>query len=272
MSNPCLSSVPLLRRLLPTSLASRPARIPQLKRTYFSIYHPDPPQFPPAQDQILSAAFGRVPQYGFSEEALQLGARDAGYLDVTVQLFPGGVFDLIKYHLVTQRLALKDNVQFPESGKLSLGSKVRTLTMTRLRANKDIIHQWQGVRFTRSSHRQANTNSCIQALGYMSLLGNIPASLKELNALSDEIWYLAGDTAVDFSWYTKRASLAAVYASSEMFMTTDTSKDFVHTEEFLDRRLKDVQMVGRNMGGIGQYVGFWAVNSVNLARSWGMKV
>jgi ubiquinone biosynthesis protein COQ9 len=106
----------------------------------------------------------------------------------------------------------------------------------------------------------------------MSLLENIPASLRELNALSDEIWYLAGDTAVDFSWYTKRASLAAVYASSEMFMTTDTSKDFAATEEFLDRRLRDAQTVGGSVGGLSQYAGFWASNGVNLARSWGMRV
>lgn len=112
----------------------------------------------------------------------------------------------------------------------------------------------------------------LQALGHMSLLGNIPASLAELNNLSDEIWYLAGDTAVDFSWYTKRASLAAVYASSELFMTTDKSSNFAATEEFLDRRLKDVQKVGGAVGGFSSYVGFWAGNSVNLARSWGMKV
>jgi ubiquinone biosynthesis protein COQ9 len=106
----------------------------------------------------------------------------------------------------------------------------------------------------------------------MSLLENIPASLKELHALSDEIWYLAGDTAVDFSWYTKRASLAAVYASSEMFMTADTSKHFSATEEFLDRRLKDAQIIGGAVGGFSQYAGFWAGNSLNLARSWGMRV
>jgi ubiquinone biosynthesis protein COQ9 len=106
----------------------------------------------------------------------------------------------------------------------------------------------------------------------MSLLENISPSLKELSALSDEIWYLAGDTAVDFSWYTKRASLAAVYASSEMFMTTDTSNDLSATEEFLNRRLKDAQIVGGTVGGFTQFVGFWAGNSVNLARSWGMRV
>jgi ubiquinone biosynthesis protein COQ9 len=106
----------------------------------------------------------------------------------------------------------------------------------------------------------------------MSLLENIPASLKELNALSDEIWYLAGDTTVDFSWYTKRASLAAIYASSELFMTTDKSKDFAATEEFVERRLEDVQNIGGTIGGLGQYIGFWAGSSVNLARSWGMRV
>lgn len=114
-------------------------------RTYFSIYHPDPRPFPPTQERILSAALARVPQYGFTEDALILGAKDAGYLDVTVQIFPRGVFDLINYHLVTTRLALKDTVQFPSAANLGLTSKVKSLAMARLRANKDIIHQWQGV-------------------------------------------------------------------------------------------------------------------------------
>ena len=235
-----------------TSLSTRQRQ--PWSRPYYSQYHPESPPFPPAQETILSAALKRIPEHGFTERALTSGAKDVGYLDVSVQLFPRGVFDLILYHLVTQRLALKDNVQFPEDVKLSVERKVKTLAMARLRANKGIIHHWQG------------------ALGYMSLLGNIPASLKELNALSDEIWYLSGDTTVDFSWYTKRASLSAIYASSEMFMTTDASNEFTLTEEFLDRRLEDVQKVGGSVGGFGQYVGFWAKNSANLARSWGIKV
>lgn len=125
---------------LASSLPSR-----QLKRSYFSVHHPDPPPFPKTQRQILSAAYDRVPDHGFTSKALTLGAQDAGYLDVTVQLFPRGVFELINYHLVTQRLALKDNVQFPEGARLGLGAKVRTLAMARLRANAAIIHQWQGV-------------------------------------------------------------------------------------------------------------------------------
>lgn len=112
----------------------------------------------------------------------------------------------------------------------------------------------------------------LQALAHMSLLENIPASLRELHALSDEIWYLAGDTSVDTSWYTKRASLAAIYASLELFTTTDSSDNYAATEEFLDRRLEDVQKAGGAITGLSQFVGFWAGNSLSLARSWGLRV
>jgi ubiquinone biosynthesis protein COQ9 len=244
------------RRLIVKSLTSSSIRHPLQTslRTYYSEHHPEPPPFPEIQETILSSALKRVPEHGFTPKALTLGAQDAGYLEVSVQLFPRGVYDLINYHLVTQRLALKNNVQFDPNTKLGLGRKIKILTMERLKANKDIIHCWQG------------------ALGHMSLLGNIPASLEELNALTDEIWYLAGDTSVDFSWYSKRASLAGVYASSEMFMTTDKSADFVATSEFLDRRLEDVQKVGATIRGFGQYASFMAGSGIGLARSWGMRI
>lgn len=148
MPNACKSSLTLLRNVRPSSLATRRVRLPALQRTrsYFSIHHPNTPTFPETQDRILSAALARVPEYGFTDEALVLGCKDEGYLDVSVQLFPRGVLDLINYHLVTRRLRLKDDVQFPQGGQLGLGAKVRTLAMARLRANTDIIHQLQGVR------------------------------------------------------------------------------------------------------------------------------
>src|SRR6266536_5236047 len=99
----------------------------------------------------------------------------------------------------------------------------------------------------------------------MSFPSNIPPSLRELSLLSSEIWYLAGDVSVDSSWYTKRASLAAIYSATDLFMTTDKSPNFEATGEFLDRRLEDAKEVGNVVGGLGKYVGFWAGSAV----SWG---
>ena len=53
-----------------------------------------------------------------------------------------------------------------------------------------------------------------KALAIMSLPQNITSSMEELAKLADEMWFLSGDRSVDFSWYTKRATLSAVYAST----------------------------------------------------------
>jgi ubiquinone biosynthesis protein COQ9 len=121
-----------------------------LRCAYHSYEYSQPPPFPPAETAILSGAISHVPNYGFTLDALKLGAKDAGYLDVSTNLLPRGVFDLVNYHLVMQRMALKDSVQFPTEGelggkKLGVGAKVRTLTLARLRANEPIIHRWQEV-------------------------------------------------------------------------------------------------------------------------------
>ena len=127
----------------------RPAAAWRQTCLYHSYDYAQPPPFPPTESAILSSAYAHVPSHGFTIDALKLGARDAGYLDVSTNLLPRGVFDLVNYHLVTQRLALKDNVQFPDNGesgkKMGVGSKVRTLTLARLRANEPVVHRWQEV-------------------------------------------------------------------------------------------------------------------------------
>jgi len=184
-----------------------------------------------------------------------LGAKDAGYLDISTNLFPKGPFELVKYHLVTQRLGLKDRIQFPDE-QMGVGRKVRSLVLERLRANFDVgvIGRWQ------------------EALGLMSFAENIPQSLRELSLLSDEMWFLAGDTSVDSSWYTKRASLAGIYAAAEVYQTTDRSTEFRDTERFLDRRLEESRVVGGAVGSTIEWAGFQGGALVNLLRSKGVRI
>ena len=90
--------------------------------------------------------------HGFTDASLSLGAREVGYLDITVNLFPRGVFDLVNYHLVTNRLALKKLLEIQAAKDdggalkgLGVGARVRFLTLERLMANRPIIHRWQEV-------------------------------------------------------------------------------------------------------------------------------
>ncbi|KAK3061856.1 hypothetical protein LTS18_005304 [Coniosporium uncinatum] len=273
------------RRQLPstpsTTLSTRasPPLLHQRLRPYHSNEHPPQPPYPPAQTSILSAALTHVPTHGFTSTSLTLGARSAGYLDVSTQLFPRGAFELVAYHLVTRRLALKESVsslfpaqtdseQHPQQQQQQqqyhpqpqrphqpgVGKRVRDLTMERLRHNASVIHKLP------------------EALALMSLSPNIPASLRELAALSDEIWYLASDAAVDFSWYTKRASLSAVYAAAEVYQTQDQSTEFRDTERFLDSRLEELRTVGGVVGDVGQWMGGTMAGALGVLRSKGVTI
>ena len=106
----------------------------------------------------------------------------------------------------------------------------------------------------------------------MAIPSNVQPSLAELARLSDEIWFLAGDTSVDTSWYTKRASLSAVYSSTEVFMTTDLSPNFIETELFFDRRLEAAKVMGTTFANIGQWISFTGHGIVNVLRSKGIRI
>ena len=100
----------------------------------------------------------------------------------------------------------------------------------------------------------------------------VPASLRELALQADEIWHLAGDVAVDPSWYTKRGALSAVYVSSELFMTNDRSPGYGETRDFLRRRLDETSSAGSALGGVARWVGFTAQAGLNVLRSKGARI
>ncbi|KAI5793810.1 rpsU-divergently transcribed protein [Peziza echinospora] len=228
----------------PPSLALRSAR------KFHSHQHAPPPSpFNPTEDAILSAALSHVPAHGFSNMALTLGARDVGYLDISVNLFPKGPFEIAYYHLVKERMALKEKVAGENGLEGGVGQKIRRLCVERLKANGPVLERWQ------------------EALAIMAYPSNIPTSISELSKLSDEMWYLAGDTSVDTSWYTKRATLAAVYSSTELFMTQDRSHGHADTWDFLDRRLRDVYRAGKITSEVAEYVGYKAQGVVDMLRS-----
>jgi ubiquinone biosynthesis protein COQ9 len=115
-------------------------RLPQL-RSYHSPNHPHPPSYSPIQHKILATALSLVPRLGFTAESLTEGAKQAGYLEITHNLFPRGPWSLVEYHLVTQREALS-SVPLDEKG---VGRTIRKLCVERLKGNKDIIGRWQEV-------------------------------------------------------------------------------------------------------------------------------
>ena len=57
---------------------------------------------------------------------------------------------------------------------------------------------------------------------------------------ADLIWESIGDNSEDYNWYSKRAILSGVYASTVLYWLGDNSEGSEETWHFLDRRIEDV--------------------------------
>ena len=62
---------------------------------------------------------------------------------------------------------------------------------------------------------------------------------------ADVMWRAAGDSATDFNHYSKRLTLAAVYAATLLVFVDDESEDWAESRAFLDRRIEGVMRFER---------------------------
>ena len=72
---------------------------------------------------------------------------------------------------------------------------------------------------------------------------------KAIWGTADAIWTALGDTSNDLNWYTKRASLSAVYGATVLYWLGDDSPDHQATWDFLDRRIENVMSFEKAKAG-----------------------
>jgi ubiquinone biosynthesis protein COQ9 len=125
---------------------------PSIFRPYHSNLHPrlPPHEYTNSQTAILTASLPHIPTHGFTSAALTAGARDAGFLDVSVQLLPRGEFDLVLFWLASRRGLLRGKVESGEvfgahAEGLTVQEKIKILVLERLRMNGDVKDVWQDV-------------------------------------------------------------------------------------------------------------------------------
>jgi ubiquinone biosynthesis protein COQ9 len=176
---------------------------------------------------LIEAMLPDVPFDGWSRPALRAAARRLGMpQDEALALFPGGAADLVAaFSRWADRRMLDRFASLPLDG-LRAPQRIALAVGLRL----DLLAPW----------REAVRRS----LAVLALPQNGPLALKLLYETVDGIWYAAGDTATDFSFYTKRATLAAIYAATVLYWLDDRSPGAADTRGFLERRLSGVARVG----------------------------
>lgn len=181
--------------------------------------------------QLLQATLAHTPFDGWSERALEMGAKDLGIPQARVlNAFPGGMAELLDFHnkvaddRMLEELARRNLADMRVRDRIALGVRIR------LEQNR--------------AHRE----SVRAALTFLMMPQNVPLGSRLLYRTVDAIWYAAGDRSTDYNFYTKRGLLAAVYSATVLYWINDKSHDQVDTWAFLDRRIGEVMQVPKLFG------------------------
>jgi ubiquinone biosynthesis protein COQ9 len=195
-----------------------------------------PPERLPERDAAIEAMLPNVPFDGWTIRALRAGLAAAGLPedDATI-LFPGGAADMIAVFCdLADRRMIAAAASLTETG---LSARVRATIAWRLTMNRP--------------HKEAIR----RATAVLALPGNTRTAAAVTARTVDAIWQAAGDRSADFSWYTKRAILMAVYSATVLFWLHDTSDDDAATRAFIDRRMRGVGRLLRARGRAGSLLG-----------------
>ena len=152
-----------------------------------------PPERMPERDAAILAMLPNVAFDGWTKRALRAGVRDAGMpADEADLLFPLGTVDMIETFCdLADRRMEEAAAALPET---KLSARVRAVIALRLEQNRP--------------YKEAIR----RALAILALPQNARAAAACTARTVDAIWHAAGDRSADFSWYTKRAILAAIYS------------------------------------------------------------
>jgi ubiquinone biosynthesis protein COQ9 len=172
--------------------------------------------------QLLDAALNHVAFDGWSDATFDAAASDVG-IDVALarSACPRGAVDLaIAYH---QRgdAAMFMRFEAEDLCALRYSEKIAALVRFRMEAATD-----------KEAVRRGTT--------LFALPQHAGDGAKAIWGTADAIWNALGDTSRDVNWYSKRATLSAVYSATVLFWLGDTSDDHADTWAFLDRRIEDV--------------------------------
>ena len=176
----------------------------------------------PAKLALLLAALPHVAFEGWSPATFDAAVAETGIDPAHARtLCPRGAVDLA--------------IMFHQQGDDAMVAALADADLSEMRFRDKVAHAVR-LRIAAVSDKEiVRRGTSLFALPHMA-----PDGAKLIWGTADRIWDALGDTSHDVNWYTKRATLSAVYASVVLYWLGDTTRDGHATDEFIDRRIDDV--------------------------------
>ena len=182
----------------------------------------------PERDSALLAALPHVPRLGWTRAALAAGLGDLGRDPMEQEwLFPRGAIEAVEAWCDLADREMEAAAAAEDLASLKIPRRIRRVIEIRL------------------AQAEPQREAIRRALGLQALPWNVASALRTVPRTADAMWAAAGDTSADFSWYTRRATLAGVYGATLAFWLGDEEPGHPRTLAFLDRRLADLAKLQR---------------------------
>lgn len=180
---------------------------------------------PTALDRLLDAALPHVPLDGWTEATFRAALTDSALPEGLARaLCPRGGIDLaVAYHLRGDA-AMVARLHRTNQTHLSFPDRMAQAIRFRLEAVED-----------RECVRRGTT--------LFALPQHAAEGARLIWGTADAIWRALGHDDRDIAWYTKRASVSAVYAVTVLYWLGDDSEGRAQTWDFLSRRIADVMRI-----------------------------
>lgn len=192
----------------------------------------------PEKDAMAEAVLSHAAFDGWTRTAMAAGARDLGKApEEAERLFPGGPVEVIDWVDLRATARMLEGLQARDLSGLKIREKVALAVRLRL---EPLV-----------AHREALR----RATSVMALPFNAAKSAAALYRAVDAMWYGIGDRSTDFNFYSKRALLAGVFASTALVWLYDRSEGQSRSWAFLDRRIADVMRIEKAKASLRD---FWA--------------
>jgi len=175
--------------------------------------------------QLLDAILPHVPFEGWSDASFRAASADLKIENAVAETAcPRGAMDLaIAYHRRGDA-AMVAAMTATDMGEMRFRDKVATALKLRVEALED-----------REAVRRASV--------LFALPQNSADGAKMIWETADKVWTTLGDTSTDVNWYTKRATLSGVWASTVLYWLGDDSSGAANTMDFIDRRIDNVMQI-----------------------------
>lgn len=175
---------------------------------------------------VIAAALPHVPFDGWTDRTLAHAVEEAGVdAGLSRLAFPRGGVDLALAYHYDRDAALAEDLAAADLLGLRFRDRVAHAVVRRLElvaAEREAVRR--GVALFALPHHAAD-------------------GARAIWHTADTIWTALGDSSRDFNWYSKRATLSAVYSSALLYWLGDETPGASATREFVARRIDNVMQI-----------------------------